>query len=125
MPVPGGYQALAEILGQGVDVRYNHTVTAINYGPQGVSVECSNGSVFEANCVIVTTSLGVLQAQHKQLFNPPLPRVRCTPASRLSQSGYLIIYAGRLRCSLALQSVSPPSRATLFIHHHTLQRRIR
>ncbi len=76
MPVPGGYQALAEILGQGVDIRYNHTVTAINYGPHGVSVHCSNGSVFDANCVIVTTSLGVLQSQHEQLFNPPLPEVR-------------------------------------------------
>jgi hypothetical protein len=45
-------------------VRLGHLVTRIEYGPSGASVTCANGAVFEADCVIVTTSLGVLQVRH-------------------------------------------------------------
>ncbi len=113
MPVPGGYQALAEILAQGLDIQFNHRVARVAYGPTGVTVTCDNGRVFEASCCVVTCSIGVLQvrpgalrarrhdefgwrtltvvpgclalrvracvracspqAQHRQLFDPPLP----------------------------------------------------
>lgn len=38
-----------------------------------VSVSCSDGSVYTANHVLVTFSLGVLKKQHKLLFHPNLP----------------------------------------------------
>jgi len=73
LPVPGGYQTLLERLAQGLDVRCNHAVTRISYGPGGACVTCANGAVIEADAVLVTLSLGVLQAQHDTLFDPPLP----------------------------------------------------
>ncbi|KAL6760582.1 hypothetical protein V8C86DRAFT_1075050 [Haematococcus lacustris] len=73
LPVPGGYQALAQLLAQGMDVRTGHCVSSIQYGAWGALVSCSNGAMFEAEVVLVTTSVGVLQAQHATLFNPPLP----------------------------------------------------
>lgn len=38
-----------------------------------VSVECEDGSRFQADHVICTVSLGVLQAHHETLFSPKLP----------------------------------------------------
>lgn len=50
-----------------VNIKYstNPTVKTI--------VKCADGSVYEADNVIVTVSLGVLKAQHKTLFTPNLP----------------------------------------------------
>lgn len=73
MPVPGGYQHLADILSQGLDVRCDHRVSKIEYGPHGARVTCANGIVMEADAVLVTVSVGVLQHQHQAIFDPPLP----------------------------------------------------
>ena len=67
MPVPGGYQGLAELLAAGLDVRLNHRVAKIQYGPQGARVTCTNGVVLDADVVLVTTLVGVLQAHRLQL----------------------------------------------------------
>ncbi|CAL1528200.1 unnamed protein product [Lymnaea stagnalis] len=39
-----------------------------------ISVTCKNGEVFPADYVIVTSSLGYLQATHQEMFTPGLPQ---------------------------------------------------
>lgn len=41
-----------------------------------VTVKCSDGSVYRADHVIVTASVGVLKANYKEMFTPQLPRVK-------------------------------------------------
>lgn len=73
MPSPGGFQAIAQSLASTLDVRFEHRVTSIEWGTGGVSITCSNGFELEADAVLVTVSIGVLQAHHRTLFQPPLP----------------------------------------------------
>ena len=56
-------QAIAQSLASPVDVRFGHRVTAIEWGSGGVSISCSNGLELEADAVLVTTSVGVLQVR--------------------------------------------------------------
>ncbi len=55
-------QGLAERLAEGLDIRYGAVVTSVAWGPHGVSVTCSDGSVHSADAVIMTVSLAVLKA---------------------------------------------------------------
>jgi monoamine oxidase len=70
---PGGYDAIATYLAQGLDIRLQHAVQRIAYSGSGVSVETSQGS-FTGDRVIVTLPLGVLQSG-KIEFSPGLPRL--------------------------------------------------
>lgn len=56
-------QAIAQSLSQSLDIRFEHRVSSIDWGSGGVSVTCTNGAEFEADAVIVTTSIGVLQVR--------------------------------------------------------------
>ncbi len=73
MPASGGLQAIAEMLASTVDIRFDHFVTNIEWNPDGVCISCANGVDFQADAVMMTTSIGVLQAQHQSLFTPQLP----------------------------------------------------
>uniref|UniRef100_A0A182NJL0 Amine oxidase domain-containing protein n=1 Tax=Anopheles dirus TaxID=7168 RepID=A0A182NJL0_9DIPT len=54
--------------------KLNHVVQSIKWSPDaGVSVACTNGAIFTATHLILTVSLGVLQAMHTVWFDPPLP----------------------------------------------------
>lgn len=44
--------------------------------PRKVILRCQDGDYFEADHVICTVSLGVLQEQHEKLFVPPLPAAK-------------------------------------------------
>ena len=79
--VIGGYQQVPRGLWQcpsTLDVRFNHPVQAIHYNTEekragkAVKVECSNGEVFEADQIVLTTPLGVLKSK-SITFQPPLP----------------------------------------------------
>ncbi len=74
---PDGYDALPRGLAAGIDVRLGHEVTQI----AGGRVTTSNG-VLEAERVIVTLPLGVLQAG-KVAFDPPLPAAHRAAIDRL------------------------------------------
>jgi len=66
------YNALAEFLGKGIDIRLSTVVEEINWGKPGVNISTTSGDVFEAEAAIVTVSVGVLQAE-KIKFTPSLP----------------------------------------------------
>lgn len=62
-PPAAPLQAIAQSLSQSLDIRFEHRVSSIDWGSGGVSVTCTNGAEFEADAVIVTTSIGVLQVR--------------------------------------------------------------
>ena len=80
------------------DLRYQHAVQHISWGsgslPPGgddtssgvssrVSIACANGATLEADVALITLPLGVLKAQHQQLFSPPLPPAKAAAIERL------------------------------------------
>jgi len=79
--VIGGYQQVPRGLWQApsqLDVRFNTPIKSIHYNTdeqrvgKAVRIECSNGEVYEADKVVVTTPLGVLKSGSVS-FQPPLP----------------------------------------------------
>jgi len=82
----GGYTQLARGLWlspRKVDVRTKHCVRKISHQQGGkAKVECENGTVIEADKVVVTLPLGVLKAGSVE-FDPPLPEWKQGAISRL------------------------------------------
>ncbi|KAE9979755.1 hypothetical protein EG328_000693 [Venturia inaequalis] len=77
--VVGGYTQVPRGLWQypqQLDVRFNHAIKTIKYGGSSLDppalVECHNGEKFEADEVVLTSSLGVLK-EGSIKFVPPLP----------------------------------------------------
>jgi len=66
------YNALFEFLAEDVDIRFDQEVVNITWGKNGVKVMTNQGNAFEGDAVIVTVSIGVLQAE-KITFIPELP----------------------------------------------------
>lgn len=67
-----GYTRIHEALAVGLDVRLNSHVESIQWGNSPVKVKLTDGTVYEADQVIVTLPLGVLQANRVR-FEPELP----------------------------------------------------
>lgn len=60
-------------------IELNKTVKNIDWSEANdgyVKLYCSDLSTYEADHVILTVSLGVLKANHKNLFNPNLPALK-------------------------------------------------
>ena len=70
--VVGGYDGIVHTLLDGLDVRLEQSVAGVEYGDDGVTVTITDGQRVEADRVIVTVPLGVLQAG-VITFEPPLP----------------------------------------------------
>jgi len=79
--VIGGYQQVPRGLWQCpnmLDIRFKTVVRSIHYNTEerrpgkAVKVECTNGEVFEADHLVLTTPLGVLKSGSIK-FQPPLP----------------------------------------------------
>jgi polyamine oxidase len=56
-----------------------------------VLVHTEDGSIYEADFVILTFSLGVLQSE-KVLFNPPLPKWKTNAIHKFGFAQYIILY---------------------------------
>ncbi|CRL05312.1 CLUMA_CG018144, isoform A [Clunio marinus] len=62
----------------------NKEVSHIEWRDPQVKIKCSDGSFYDADHVIVTTSLGVLKENYKTLFNPQLPKKKIDAIKGLS-----------------------------------------
>ncbi|MFI6815058.1 FAD-dependent oxidoreductase [Nonomuraea sp. NPDC050328] len=76
-----GYQAVADSLAAGQDIRLGHVVTGVDAGSLPVRVTTGLGD-FEAEKVLVTVPLGVLKAGTVE-FRPPLPAAKRAAIDRL------------------------------------------
>lgn len=72
--IEGGYAQVPEVLADELDVRLGAVVTAVSWGDDGVLVQTASES-FEADAVIVTVPLGVLQSGAIAV-DPPLPEAQ-------------------------------------------------
>ncbi len=72
--VTNGYDKVANLLGQGLDIRLNSSVTEINYNETKSLVKV-NGNSIEADYVIVSVPLGVLK-NNSIAFKPSLPATK-------------------------------------------------
>ncbi|XP_061381827.1 uncharacterized protein LOC133319873 isoform X1 [Danaus plexippus] len=69
-----------------LDIKLNKEVKLIKWPRDSsgdVEVTCADGSVFTADNVIVTVSLGVLKERHQALFSPALPDDKVTAIEKI------------------------------------------
>ena len=71
---PEGYSQITDRLAEGTHILLGHEVRQVDYSGARVDVLTNHGS-FQANHVLVTVPLGVLQAG-RIAFNPSLPRAK-------------------------------------------------
>ena len=69
---PGGYGQVADVLADGLDIRFLEAVTEIDYAGTDIVLTTAAGATFEATRVVVTVPLGVLK-QNLISFLPALP----------------------------------------------------
>ncbi|KAG5519152.1 hypothetical protein PMAC_002240 [Pneumocystis sp. 'macacae'] len=84
--VKGGYSILPHALAlvpTPLEIRYKTIVSGISYNDKSAVVYCEDGSMFNADKVIVTVPLGVLKKSAIQ-FNPPLPEWKTQSIRRLN-----------------------------------------
>ena len=77
-----GYGQVIDCLAQGLDIRLDHPVTAIDYAGPGVVLRTGAGPTFEAAAAIVTVPLGVLKSG-SPVFQPALPHRKRRAIERL------------------------------------------
>ncbi|KAI5636662.1 flavin containing amine oxidoreductase domain-containing protein [Phthorimaea operculella] len=70
----------------GLDIKLSTVVTKIEWPKEDgekVSVTTKDGTVYKADNVIVTVSLGVLKERYENLFSPSLPKEKVTAIEKL------------------------------------------
>ena len=78
---PNGYDQLIHPLAEGLDIRTNHPVPAIDYRGPGIAVSTTHGA-FHADYAVVTVSLGVLRSG-AIAFEPALPTWKSDSIDRM------------------------------------------
>jgi monoamine oxidase len=79
---PKGYSQIINVLSQNLEILYEKIVTDIDYSKGFVTVKTKDGSLYEADKVIVTVPLGVLQSG-SIIFTPALPSSKTAAIQRL------------------------------------------
>ena len=79
--LPGGFDQIATLVAEGLDVRLRHIVTGIDTSGDRAVVTTSRGE-FAAGAVVVTVPLGVLRAGSIR-FTPPLAESKTRAIARL------------------------------------------
>lgn len=79
--LPGGNGRLVQVLAENVLILYEKTVTAIQYGSDGVQVSAGR-QVFQADMALCTVPLGVLKSGSIK-FTPELPQRKLDGIKRL------------------------------------------
>lgn len=80
--ITNGYDKIMILLAQGLDIRLNKRVTAVDYGTEKVSVMTAD-EVFKADYALITVPLGVLK-NNAIAFTPPLPNAQLGAIERLN-----------------------------------------
>ncbi|CAL4915255.1 unnamed protein product [Urochloa decumbens] len=90
--IKGGYDSVLCSLAKGLDIKLNHVVTEVLYGPEELGASCkdgkhvkistSNGNEFVGDAVLITVPLGCLKAQTIK-FSPSLPDWKQSSINRL------------------------------------------
>ena len=70
-----GYDAYYTALAEGLDIRLDTTVTAVEWSADGVVITTAHSQTFEADHAIITLPVGVLLA-NKVKFTPSLPSIK-------------------------------------------------
>lgn len=74
----------------------NKEVTKISWGPhfgQALKIRCSDKSIYNADHVIFTPSVGVLKEKHEQLFEPVLPTEKQEAIKNIGFGSIMKIFA--------------------------------
>lgn len=87
--VPGGYDQVAAIVAEGLDIRTNVVVHAVRSSSDGVEID-TDGQLFSARAVVVAVPVGVLQAEMIK-FTPALPDAQ---RAAMTDVKYLPVYKG-------------------------------
>lgn len=87
---PNGFAQILKPISEGIPIQLNEVVKSIRYNESGVSVT-TNHRVYDADHVIVTVPLGVLQSGAIQ-FSPKLPLKKQKAMQQLKMSVYNKIY---------------------------------
>ncbi|OWY62434.1 hypothetical protein B7486_58460, partial [cyanobacterium TDX16] len=81
--IVGGYLSVVEQLAEGLPIRLRAPVEAVEWGEDGVVLSLQDrDEVVEADAVVLTLPLGVLQAAPPE-FDPPLPEEKQDAIERL------------------------------------------
>lgn len=70
-----GYDTYYTKLADGLDIRLNTVITAIDWSKDQVTIETAKGEIFKGDCAVITLPVGVLKANRIK-FTPDLPQIK-------------------------------------------------
>lgn len=83
---PDGYDELATHLAKGIDVRLDHPVVCVRWGPSGATADTGEDH-FRAPTIVVTVPIGVLKSPDFEL-DPPLPQAHSKALDGLEMNAF-------------------------------------